>query len=101
MIRRSAADEIRLPNHEEPISAVTILSARETPADDWIYLFELATPAALDVDPERLASNPQQALPIESEDSSALAWVDHIDLWIGQLIRRWSRRTKPRGEAAR
>ena len=81
MIRRSAADEISASRR----LCSAAVSARETPADDWIYLFGLANPATLDVDPERLASNPQQALPIESEDASAMAWVDHIDLWIGEL----------------
>ena len=54
----------------------------ETPAGHWIYAFKLATPVARDIDPERVVVDPQQGLLFAAEESMAVAWINHIDLWI-------------------
>jgi hypothetical protein len=54
----------------------------EPPAGHWIYAFKLATPVARDVDPERVVVDPQQGLLFAAEESMAVTWINHIDLWI-------------------
>ena len=54
----------------------------EPPAGHWIYAFKLATPLARDVDPERVVVDPQQGLLFTAEESMAVTWINHIDLWI-------------------
>jgi hypothetical protein len=56
--------------------------SNEPPAGHCIYAFKLATPVARDIDPERVVVDPQQGLLFTTEESMAVTWINHIDLWI-------------------
>jgi hypothetical protein len=58
-----------------------VVRLNEAPAEHWIYSFKLATPVALEFDPERVVFDPQRGLLFESEESLVPDWIDHIDLW--------------------
>ncbi len=59
-----------------------VVRLNEAPAEHWIYSFKLATPVALEFDPERVVFDRQRGLLFESEESLVPGWIDHIDLWI-------------------
>jgi hypothetical protein len=59
-----------------------VVGLNEAPAEHWIYSFKLATPVALEFDPERVVFDRQRGLLFESEESLVPGWIDHIDLWI-------------------
>jgi len=58
-----------------------VVRLNEAPAEHWIYSFKLATPVALEFDPERVVFDPQRGLLFEAEESLVPGWIDHIDLW--------------------
>ena len=58
-----------------------VVRLNEAPAEHWIYSFKLATPVALEFDPERVVFDPPRGLLFESEESLVPGWIDHIDLW--------------------
>ena len=59
-----------------------VVRLNEVPAEHWIYSFRVATPVALEHDPERVVFDTQRGLLFETEESLVLGWIDHIDLWI-------------------
>jgi len=59
-----------------------VVRLNEPPAAPWIYSFKLATPVALQYDPERVVVAPERGLLFESEEALVPGWIDHIDLWI-------------------
>ena len=65
-----------------------VVRLNEVPAEHWIYSFKVATPVALEHDPERVVFDPQGGLLFESEESLVPGWIDHIDLWIASANTR-------------
>ena len=65
-----------------------VVRLNEAPAEHWIYSFKLATPVALEFDPERVVFDRQRGLLFESEESLVPGWIDHIDLWIASANTR-------------
>ena len=58
-----------------------VVGLNEVPAEHWIS-FKVATPVALEHDPERIVFDTQRGLLFEAEESLVPGWIDHIDLWI-------------------
>jgi len=65
-----------------------VVRLNEPPAGHWIYAFKMATPVAPEVDPERVVVDPQRGLLFEAEESRAVSWINHIDLWIASANRQ-------------
>ena len=68
-----------------------VVGLNEVPAEHWIYSFKVATPVALEHDPERVVFDTQRGLLFETEESLVPGWIDHIDLWIDGQHARGSR----------